>query len=49
MEFLWILIIVIILIAGCVFVNDTKKKYGTCCGKGCRGCTIFEEKCRKKK
>ncbi len=42
-------VIVIIMILACIFVNDTKKKYGTCCGKGCAGCPIIEEEYHKQK
>ena len=36
-------VIGVILVLACIFVNDTKKKHGTCCGKGCAGCPVFEE------
>lgn len=37
------IVVVLLMVAGCLFVNDTKKKHGVCCGKGCAGCPVFEE------
>ncbi|ONI38680.1 hypothetical protein AN639_07310 [Candidatus Epulonipiscium fishelsonii] len=42
-EIVAFVVIGIILFGGCYFVNDTQKKHGTCCGKGCAGCPVFEQ------
>lgn len=49
LDIIIIVVIAIIMIAGCYFVNDTKKKHGVCCGKGCAGCPIFEEEINRRK
>lgn len=41
------IVITVIMIAGCLFVNDTRKKHGVCCGKACAGCPTFEEERRR--
>lgn len=42
------IITILLLVAGCFFVNDTKDKHGVCCGKGCAGCKVFEEDRKRK-
>lgn len=48
MELLAYIVLILILYIGVKFVNQTKGIHKTCCGRGCRGCQVFEDEREKR-
>lgn len=48
LEILGYIVLAVVLILSCIFVNGAKDNHGACCGRGCAGCKRYEEERERK-